>query len=320
MLFEKYLFSFAFYTDNATLNYTMDDATRKKEIYRVTIVGSVVNLLLLIFKFVAGFVGHSAAMIADAVHSLSDFVTDIVVVVFVRISSKPVDASHSYGHGKYETLATAIIGLVLLGVAAGILFGGIEDILFVLNGGMLEKPGTVALVATAVSIVLKELIYQYTVYKGKNIESQALVANAWHHRSDAFSSIGTLLGIGGAIFAGAKWRILDPLAAVVVSFFIAKVALTILKGSLEELLEHSLPASTEDEIKGIILSVDGVSSPHHLRTRRIGYNYAIDVHIRMDGGVSLEDAHRTTSVVEQRLKERYGAGTYVSIHTEPKKA
>ncbi|MBQ2289400.1 MAG: cation transporter [Bacteroidaceae bacterium] len=298
----------------------MDETTRRKEIYRVTFIGSFVNMLLLIFKFVAGFVGHSAAMIADAVHSLSDFVTDIIVIVFVRISSKPVDSSHNYGHGKYETLATAIIGLVLLGVAAGLFIGGAKDVLYVIRGGILEKPGTIALVAAGVSVLLKELIYQYTVHKGKNIQSQALIANAWHHRSDAFSSIGTLFGIGGAILGGVKWRILDPLAAIVVSLFIARVAVKILKGTVNELLEHSLPASTEEEIRTIILSVEGVTSPHHLRTRRIGYNYAIDVHIRMDGNKTLTETHLTTSIVEKRLKERYGAGTYVIIHTEPEKS
>ena len=298
----------------------MDETTRRKEIYRVTFIGSFVNMLLLIFKFVAGFVGHSAAMIADAVHSLSDFVTDIIVIVFVRISSKPVDSSHNYGHGKYETLATAIIGLVLLSVSAGLFIGGAKDVLYVIRGGILEKPGTIALVAAGVSVLLKELIYQYTVHKGKNIQSQALIANAWHHRSDAFSSIGTLFGIGGAILGGVKWRILDPLAAIVVSLFIARVAVKILKGSVNELLEHSLPASTEEEIRTIILSVEGVTSPHHLRTRRIGYIYAIDVHIRMDGNMTLTEAHLTTSIVEKRLKERYGAGTYVIVHTEPEKS
>ena len=298
----------------------MDETIRKKEIYRVTFIGSFVNMLLLIFKFVAGFVWHSAAMIADAVHSLSDFVTDIIVIVFVRISSKPVDSSHNYGHGKYETLATAIIGLVLLGVAIGLFIGGAKDVLYVIRGGILEKPGTIALVAAGVSILLKELIYRYTVHKGKEFCSQALIANAWHHRSDAFSSIGTLFGIGGAILGGVKWRILDPLAAIVVSLFIARVAVKILKGTVNELLEHSLPASTEEEIRTIILSVEGVTSPHHLRTRRIGYNYAIDVHIRMDGNKTLTEAHLTTSIVEKRLKERYGAGTYVIIHTEPEKS
>ena len=296
----------------------MDDIKRTKEIYHVTFIGSIVNMLLLIFKFVAGILGHSAAMIADAVHSLSDFITDIIVIVFVRISSKPVDHSHNYGYGKYETLATAIIGFVLLGVAVGLFIGGAKDILFVVRGGTLEKPGVIALIAAAVSIVLKELTYQYTMYKDRHLHSPALVANAWHHRSDALSSIGTLLGIGGAIWGGAKWRILDPLAAVVVSFFIARVAVKILHGTINELLEHSLPVSIENEIREIILSVDGVSAPHHLRTRRIGYNSAIDVHIRMDGDLSLKAAHLSTSVVEQRLKQRFGAGTYVSIRIEPR--
>ena len=298
----------------------MDDIKRTKEIYHVTFIGSIVNMLLLVFKFLAGILGHSAAMIADAVHSLSDFITDIIVIVFVRISSKPVDHSHNYGHGKYETLATAIIGFVLLGVAVGLFIGGAKDILFVVRGGTLEKPGVIALIAAAVSIVLKELTYQYTMYKDRHLHSPALIANAWHHRSDAFSSIGTLFGIGGAILGGVKWRILDPLAAIVVSLFIARVAVKILKGTVNELLEHSLPASTEEEIRTIILLVEGVTSPHHLRTRRIGYNYAIDVHIRMDGNKTLTEAHLTTSIVEKRLKERYGAGTYVIIHTEPEKS
>ncbi len=297
----------------------MNNQKRVQEIYRVTIVGSIVNLLLLIFKFVAGVLGHSAAMIADAVHSLSDFVTDIIVIVFVRISSKPADSTHRYGHGKFETLASALIGCALLSVGGVILVSGVEEIVGVCRGEVLESPGVVALVAAAVSIVFKEVLYQYTVYKGKKLCSQAVIANAWHHRSDAFSSIGTLLGIGGAIFGGEKWRVLDPMAAVVVSFFIVKVAISILKASLEELLEHSLPREIEQEIERVILSVDGVSEPHHLRTRRIGNNYAVEVHIRMDGELSLSAAHHTTTVVESLLKERFGEGTIVTIHTEPRK-
>ena len=147
--------------------------------------------------------------------------------------------------------------------------------------------------------------------------SQAVIANAWHHRSDAFSSIGTLLGIGGAIWGGEKWHVLDPIAAVVVSLFIAKVAISIMKNSLDELLEHSLPKEVEQEIEQIILSVEGVSSPHHLRPRRIGNNYAIEVHIRINGELSLYDAHHITTVVEQLLKARFGADTIVTIHAEP---
>lgn len=297
----------------------MDEKSRERSIYRVTIVGSIVNFLLLVFKFIAGIVGHSAAMIADAVHSLSDFVTDIIVIVFVRISAKPADSSHGYGHGKFETLATAIIGAVLLAVAAGIFYSGGKDIWAAAHGATLPAPGKIALVAAFVSIALKEALYQYTVYKGSKLNSQAVIANAWHHRSDAFSSVGTLLGVGGAIAGGERWHILDPIAAIVVSLFIAKIALSILRNSMEELLEHSLPASIEEDILHTILTVDGVSAPHHLRTRRIGNNYAIEVHIRIDGNATLTEAHRITTMVERRLKERYGEGTHINIHTEPTK-
>ena len=298
----------------------MNLVSREKEIYRVTIVGGIVNFILLIIKFIAGFVGHSSAMVADAAHSLSDFVTDIIVILFVRLSSKPADKSHAYGHGKYETLATAIIGFLLLGVGIGILLESANKIVDVVNGEVLEAPGMIAFVVAAISIVSKELVYQYTVFKGRSLNSQAVIANAWHHRSDAFSSIGTLVGIGFAVFGGEKWRVLDPIAAIVVSAFIMKVAIEILKNSLSELLEHSLPKSKEDEIREIILSVEGVVAPHNLRTRRIGNSCAIDVHIRMDGNISLNEAHDKTIIIERRLKEQFGAGTYVSIHAEPYKA
>ena len=297
----------------------MDNSRRENGIYRVTVMGSIVNVILLIFKFIAGIAGHSAAMIADAVHSLSDFITDIIVIVFIRISSKPADSSHKYGHGKYETLATAIIGCVLLGVGIGILVEGVRKVIAVINGEAIEAPGMIALAAAVLSIIFKEVLYRYTAHKGKSLGSQAVIANAWHHRSDAFSSIGTLLGISGAIFLGENWRILDPIAAIIVSIFIAKAALDILIGSLEELLEHSLPKNIEEEIISIILSVEGVSAPHHLRTRRIGNSLAIEVHIRMDGNMTLTRAHQTTSVVEWLLKERFGKNTHISIHTEPSK-
>lgn len=293
------------------------DNSREKGIYRVIIVGSVVNMALVLFKFIAGIVGHSAAMVADAVHSLSDFITDIIVLVFVRISGKPADEDHDYGHGKYETLATAIIGLILFGVGVGIAVDGAKEIATIIKGVVPPAPGTMALVAAVVSIVSKELLYHYTVVAGKKLNSQTVVANAWHHRSDAFSSVGVLLGICGAMFLGEKWRILDPIAAVTVSGFIIKVAIDLLKPCMDELLERSLPKDVEQKIEEIILSVDGVSSPHHLRTRRIGNNYAIEVHIRMSGDLTLYEAHRITTTVERKLKEQLGDGTHVGIHTEP---
>ena len=296
-----------------------DALTREKEIFRITWIGSIVNFLLLIVKFLAGIIGHSAAMVADAVHSLSDFVTDIIVILFVRISGKPEDEGHDYGHGKYETLATAIIGIILFFVGVGILVNGTTSVIDTLNGKPLAPPSILALIVAGVSIITKEALYQYTVIKGEHLNSQALTANAWHHRSDAFSSIGTLAGIGGAICLGEKWRVLDPIAAIVVSLFIMKVSIKLLKPCVDELLERSLPAETENKILDIILSFSEVSSPHHLRTRRIGNNIAIEVHIRMDGNTTLTDAHALVSRIEQRLKEEFGEKTHIGIHMEPRK-
>lgn len=295
------------------------DSAREKGIYKITIVGSVVNFFLLVFKFFAGIAGHSAAMLADAVHSLSDFITDIIVIVFVRISNKPEDKGHDYGHGKYETLATAIIGILLLGVGFGIFWNGATAIYGFLHGEPLEAPRMLALIAALVSIVLKEALYRYTVIKGRKLNSQAVIANAWHHRSDALSSIGTAVGIGGAILLGPRWRVLDPVAAVVVSFFIMKVSVQLLIPCVDELLEKSLPDDVEKEIEQTALSFPGVSQPHHLRTRRIGSYYAIELHVRMDGKITLEEAHHTATAIENKLKEMFGKGTHVGIHVEPTK-
>ncbi|MCI1646897.1 MAG: cation diffusion facilitator family transporter [Bacteroides sp.] len=293
--------------------------SREHEVYHVTIVGSIVNFALLIFKFCAGIWGHSAAMLADAVHSLSDFITDIIVIVFVRMSSKPQDEGHDYGHGKYETLATAIIGILLLFVGIGILINSILSIYSCYKGMNLPEPGSLALIAAVLSLMVKEVLYRYTILKGKRLNSQAVIANAWHHRSDALSSIGTTIGIGGAILLGNRWRVLDPIAAVVVSCLIIKVAIQLLVPCVEELLEKSLPKEIENKIQDIILSFPGVSCPHHLRTRRIGSYYAIEVHIRMNGGLTLEDAHQTATEIENKLKDTFGKGTYIAIHVEPTK-
>lgn len=297
----------------------MDTKAREKSIYKVTWTGSVVNFLLLIFKFVAGIVGHSSALVADAVHSLSDFVTDIIVIVFVRISGKPEDEDHRYGHGKYETLATALIGLALFAVGIGLLVSGAAKVAEVIKGKVLPAPGMIALIAAAVSIVSKEILYRYTVRVGSRLDSQAVIANAWHHRSDAFSSIGTLVGVAGAIFFGDKWRILDPIAAIAVSGFIVKVAVGLIKPCVDELLERSLPAETENKILDIIASFPQVSSPHHLRTRRIGNHIAMEVHLRMDGQATLEYAHSVATAIEKKLREEFGPDTHIGIHMEPLK-
>lgn len=292
---------------------------REKEIYKITTIGGVGNLLLLIFKFIAGFVGNSAAMIADAVHSLSDFLTDIVVVIFVRISSRKEDSDHNYGHGKFETLATVIIGITLGFIGFEIMKNGVTTIAEVIKGAEIPAPSTLALVAAIASIIIKEILYRLTAAIGQKYNSPAVVANAWHHRSDAFSSIGTAVGIGGAILLGSSWRILDPIAAVIVSIFILQTAYQLTKGGIDELLEKSLPRETEEKIKEIILSVKKTGAPHHLRTRRIGSHYSIDVHVRMDRNISLLEAHDIATEIEQRLKKEYGEGTFINIHMEPQK-
>ena len=290
---------------------------REKEIYRVTLWGSVVNVVLMAFKFVAGVWGHSAAMMADAVHSVSDFATDMVVLAFVRISHKPKDKSHDYGHGKYETLATTLIGVALAAVAVGIFIEGAKKIAFWVQGGTLTLPGRLALWAALVSILLKELIFQYTNRKAKQLDSQAMKANAWHHRSDALSSVGTAIGIGGALIGGERWAVLDPVASIAVGALIAKVAIDLLKNGVGELMEQSLPEEVENEIMDIVKSVPDVVEPHELCTRRIGNHYAIEMHILMDGNLPLKEAHDKASVIERLLKERYGEETHVSIHVEP---
>ena len=294
--------------------------TREREIYKVTLVGSIGNVLLLTFKFIAGIVGHSSAMIADAIHSLSDFLTDLIVFIFVRISAKPQDDSHDYGHGKFETIASFIIALALMAAATGIIIAGGSKLVAWFNGAQLAAPGMLALWAALLSIAVKEVLYQYTARRGKNLDSQVMVANAWHHRSDALSSIGTAIGIGGAIFLGNRWTVLDPVASIVVGLMLVKVAFNLLKTSVGELTEGSLPAETEDEILGIILSFPDVEQPHNLRTRRIGNRIAIEAHVRMDGNLPLSTVHDRASAIERRLKERFGSKTHVTLHMEPLKS
>ena len=299
--------------------FSLSHQSEKQKIYTTTIIGSIANFLLVLLKFVAGFIGNSAAMIADAVHSLSDFVTDVIVIVFVRFAHKPKDELYAYGYGKYETLATAIIGVLLFIVGSGILWDGGWKIYHYFADGTLPEPHIIAFYMAMVSIAVKELLYRYTAAVGRAVKSQVVVANAWHHRSDAMSSIGTAVGIGGAIFFGDGFEILDPVAAIVVSFFIMKVAIQLIIPSLGELLEKSLPEEVQEQIRQIILSYPGVSEPHHLRTRRIGNTYAIDVHLRMDGDMPLRIAHDHVSAIERKIRAAFGMQTHISIHLEPVK-
>ena len=293
--------------------------SRKREIYKVTLVGSAGNAALLTFKFIAGILGNSSAMIADAVHSMSDFVTDILVLVFVSISAKPQDQSHDYGHGKFETIASFLIGLGLVAAATGIVVSGMLNLFDWWRGSQLEAPGWIALWAALLSIAVKEMLYQYTARRGKALNSQVMIANAWHHRSDALSSIGAAVGIGLAIWLGQRWTVFDPLASIVVGLMLVKVAYELLKTTVNELTESSLPEETEHEILQIIQSFGDVRQPHNLRTRRIGNHIAIEVHVRMDGQLPLTIVHERATTIERKLKERFGPDTHVALHMEPVK-
>lgn len=294
---------------------------RDKKVYRVTLLGSVVNLLLLVFKFVAGVLGHSAAMIADAVHSLSDFVTDLIVIVFVKISSKPEDADHAYGHGKYETLASCIIGLALIVVGVMMGYNAMVKIVDVVrNGTELASPGIIALAAAVLSIVLKEWMFHITRKVAREVDSPAVEANAWHHRSDALSSVGTAIGIGGAVLLGSKWAVLDPIAALVVSVFIVVQAAKILSDAIGQLMEKSLPRDVEQRICEIVYEEEGTSDIHHLRTRKIGSQISIELHVRMNGYLTLREVHDKSIAIEKRLRAAFGDSTYINLHVEPLKS
>ena len=294
---------------------------RDKKVYRVTLLGSVVNLLLLVVKFVAGVLGHSAAMIADAVHSLSDFVTDLIVIVFVKISSKPEDADHAYGHGKYETLASCIIGLALIVVGVMMGYNATVKIVDVVKSGTeLASPGIIALAAAVLSIVLKEWMFHITRKVAREVDSPAVEANAWHHRSDALSSVGTAIGIGGAVLLGSKWAVLDPIAALVVSVFIVVQAAKILSDAIGQLMEKSLPRDVEQRICEIVYEEEGTSDIHHLRTRKIGSQISIELHVRMNGYLTLREVHDKSIAIEKRLRAAFGDSTYINLHVEPLKS
>ena len=292
---------------------------RVKEIAKVTLKGSIVNLLLVCVKVAAGVAGHSAAMVSDAVHSLSDLLTDFVVLAFVRVSGRPKDASHDYGHGKFETMASLLIGIFLAAAAIGIVVSGAVKLSSWLQGENIPAPGRMALWAALLSIAAKELLFRYTDAKGRKLDSPALRANAWHHRSDALSSIGAAIGIGGALLLGDRWTVLDPLASIVIGAMLVKVAWDLLGPSFGELTDSSLPAETEQEIIRMIRDIPGIFEPHNLRTRRIGRLIAAEVHIRLDGSQSLSEAHEKASEVERRFKERFGRESHIIVHMEPLK-
>lgn len=285
----------------------------------VTIWGAVANLALTLAKLAAGIFGRSTAMAADAVHSFSDLISDAVVLIMVKVAGKEKDKSHDFGHGKFETLATLAVSLLLLVVGVSLMSKGIEKIRFVAAGGIIEKPGMIALWAALFSIVVKEILYQWTARVGRAVNSQTMIANAWHHRSDALSSVGALAGIGGAIFLGGKWTVLDPIVGCIISIVIIVVSVKISIPAINELTDASLPEETEDRITKIIHSVKGVDNVHNLKTRQSGSSTIIDAHIVVNPQMSVAVAHEITVEIEKALCAAFGEQTQISIHVEPER-
>lgn len=283
----------------------------------VTWVGFWINAALGLLKVLAGVFGRSSAMVADGVHSFTDFFTDIIVLIFVGISRRKANHEFQYGHGKFETFATMLLALVL-GIV-GVLFfvDGAEKTWQALHGAQLPEPTWLALAMALVSIGSKEWLFRYTRAAGERIHSPVVVANAWHHRSDAVSSLATLAGIAGAMFLGARWRVLDPVAAMVVSVFIVIVAFRIGRPAVAELLEVSLPSGIVRGMYGVIGHTPGVEAFHHFASRRNGNRMIVDFHIKVNPLITVEHAHHIASDVESRLKAEYGRELLVTIHIEP---
>ncbi|MBO4803054.1 MAG: cation transporter [Muribaculaceae bacterium] len=293
-----------------------DTLTRNRAEKRCTLVGMTSDVCLSALKIATGIVGHSSAILADGIHSISDTVTDALVYAMVRLSGKGSDERYRYGRGKYETLAAFLISIILVVVALGLMIEGVKDVWAAMQGETLERPHNIALIVGIIAVIVKESLYHYTRLTGRKTQSSALKAYAWHHRADALSTAATLLGVAGAMFLGERWRVLDPIAAIAVSVLILVLAYRLGKPAVEELLEVSLPQEEQDKIADIVNGTEGVRAFHNLRTRRNGNLRVVDMHIKVDGELSVTQSHEITRDIERQLSEDLGE-VMTNIHVEP---
>ena len=287
---------------------------------RVTWFSVVANTILTILKLLVGLFGHSAALVADALHSASDFATDFAVLIGMKFAGRPQDLDHPYGHGKYETLAAVIVGVSLAAVGITITFHAGHTLFFAWWEHVYpERPSFLALCAACVSIVVKEALYQWTARVAHATKNDALLANAWHHRSDAFSSIGTAIGAGVAALFGGAWVLLDAVAAAFVGVILLKVAWEIVRDSLDKLMEQGMSVEEHQCIYDAVHAVAGISEPHHLRSRRVGTVAVIELHFRVNPEMTVRESHDLASQVEQNLRASFGEDAIVTMHVEPLK-
>ncbi len=296
----------------------LENDLRTAEANCVTWLSIGVNTVLIIGKLLAGIIGCSAAMIADAVHSASDLMTDIAVLIGMKLANRPEDEDHPYGHGKYETLAAVIIGSVLLGVGLLIIYQAGHTLWHAFHDHRLpHPPALLALWAGLLSIVVKEALYQVTARVARRTQNDALLANAWHHRSDAFSSIGTSIGVGAAALFGGKWALLDPIAAILVGLLLVKIAWNILHDSVDKLLEQGMSPAENARILDLTRQVPGLSDPHELRSRRVGTVAVIEMHFYVPPEMTVQESHDITMQVEHTLRADFGQSAILTIHVEP---
>lgn len=292
----------------------MQEQNAKRVTMRISAVGVVCNVALTLFKLVAGIVANSAAMIADAVHSASDIVGSFVVMIGAVISNKAPDTEHPYGHEKLECIASVILGNILVAVGALI---GYNGILKIVSGETLTAPGTLALIAAVASIVVKEALYWYTILGAKKINSVSLKAEAWHHRSDALSSIGSFVGILGARLGV---PVLDPIASVVICLFIFKVAYGIFRESIDRLIDHACCDETVEQMRETLAAVPGVLAVDDIKTRLFGSRTYVDVEIAADGDLPLREAHAIAEAAHHTLEREFPEVKHCTVHVNPKDA
>ena len=304
------------HTKNETIIHDTDKESswEQQTAMKVSGISILVNLLLSIFKLIAGIAAHSGAMISDAIHSASDVGSTFIVIIGVRLSAKKSDKEHQYGHERMECVSSIVLAGMLLVTGLGIGITGVRDIVKSTSGGTIAIPGTLALIAAVVSIVTKEWMFWYTRGAAKKINSGALMADAWHHRSDAFSSVGSLIGIGGAMFG---FPVLDPLASVVICIFILKVAFDIFKDALDKMLDTSCSEEYEEKLADYIRKSRGVERLDLLRTRMFGNKVYIDAEIAVDGTLSLKDAHAIAEDVHDNVEKKFPNTKHIMIHVNP---
>lgn len=281
-----------------------------KKATKVSIITVIINTVLAIFKVIAGIVGKSSAMIADGIHTFSDIATTVVVIIGLKISNKDADEKHPYGHEKFEPEISKIVSLLLAGTGVFLAYNAIQ----ILLSGNLDTPKPIALYAALTSIAVKEAMYWYTIITARKVKSIAMEADAWHHRSDAISSVGTLIGIAGARMG---FKFLDPVAGIIVSLILIKIGVEFYLKATDQLVDQSADDKVIEQIKEVAISIEGVKKIHDLKTRKFGNKIYVDIEIQVDKRITVEEGHHIADLVHDSIEETIEDVKHCMIHVEP---